>query len=232
MKFRQALFVVVSAISLVGFGTSAAYATTINFDQKNSGASGAISYDGAGGPLVGKDITFSFVSADSTPTGTPSLDCNGCLLNFTTGSFNSKTGGIYLFNDGGSFELTGDVLDGASTVASGSLLSGQFTGDQPFFKSGGTSGTFNGDGTNVVDNGLSAYFGIDANSDFLFMNTNFSIGTLTFNKNDDGFSGKVDAADLATRNVPEPQELGIFGLGLALMVGSLLYRRKNGSDIG
>lgn len=231
MTIKRILIGTVTAIGLIGFGTSAAYATTINFDQRDSGATGGISYDGAGGALVGNNISFSFVSSPGTAG---SLDCSDCLLNFTTGNFASENDDVYRFNGGGSFELTGDVLEGGSTLASGSLISGEFTGSQTYVKADDTSGSFNGDGANSVNDALSAYFGIDEDSDFLFLTTNFSIGSLTFGE-DGGFSGAVDAADLATKDVnsvPEPQELGIFGLGLALIVGSLLYRRKNGADIG
>jgi len=205
---------------------SSAYATTINFDQRDSGATGTISYDGAGGALMGEDITFSFVSSP----GFSSVDCSGCLLNFTTGGFDSRTGDNYTFNGGGSFELTGAVLDGGSTIANGTLLTGTFNGDQTFSKINSRSGGFIGDGMNTVNDDLAAYFGIGPGSDFMFLTTNFSIQDLTYNGQ--SFDGNVSAADLATTNVPEPQELGIFGLGLALMMFGLAYRRKNGSNLG
>lgn len=233
MKIAQTLLGAAAGFGLLVGGTSAAFATTINFDQRDSGATGGLSHDGATAPLVGSDISFSFVSSPSRPD---SIDCSGCLLNFTTGDLISSDDGLYTFGEGGSFELTGDVLDNGSTVASGSLLSGEFVGSQRFIRQGDDSGTFNGNGANTVNDALAQLYGIAAGSDFMFINTDFSIGNLDFN--DDGtFSGDVDAADLATNDVasadvPEPQEVGIFGLGLALMIGSLMYRRRNGADLG
>ncbi|WP_353249448.1 PEP-CTERM sorting domain-containing protein [Salinisphaera sp. T31B1] len=206
-----------------------ASAGTINFDQRDSGATGGLSYDGNGGALVGKDITFSFVSSPSNSTVT----CSGCLLNFTTGNNITEgngTGSSWTFGTGGSFELTGSVVDGSTTLASGSLLSGQFVGNQVFSRAGNKSGAFVGSGSNTVAAGLAQYFGIDPNSEFMFLTTNFSLGNLTFN-GAHGFNGDVDAADLATTtNVPEPQELAMFGLGIALLVGGMAFRRKSGGS--
>jgi len=231
MKIRKLIYsaLAVTVVSATFFGQASA--NTINFDQRLQGASGTLSYDGNGGALVGRDISFSFVSAN-TP-GTQSLDCNDCRLNFTTGS-NITEGAIYQFNGGGSFALTGNVTDmGGATVADGSLLSGMFSkGSAQFTKLPRNSGSFVGYGTNSVNNDLATFFGLDSDSIFNFLTTEFSTGKLTFASNG-GFSGNVTAADLqAINDVPEPQEMAMFGLGLVLLVGGLAYRRKSdGSDL-
>jgi len=230
MKIRNIVLSTLAVTALSATFAGAASAATINFDQRLQGASGTLSYDGSGGALIGRDISFSFVSADTV--GTQSLDCNSCSLNFTTGS-NISEGTNYEFNGGGSFELTGNVTDmNGATVADGSLLSGMFSngnGQVQFTKLPRNSGSFVGYGTNSVNNDLAGFFGLDSDSIFNFLSTDFSTSQLTFASNG-GFSGNVTAADLQTINdVPEPQELAIFGLGVFLLVGGLAYRRKTGA---
>ncbi|GAB3678571.1 PEP-CTERM sorting domain-containing protein [Salinisphaera aquimarina] len=236
MKIMQTFLGAVATIGLIGVGMSSAYAATINFDQEQSRASGDLSYSGGNTALTGNDITFSYVSGD----GVSRLNCQGCLLNFTTGGFSDRidTGGgnaIYLFNSGGTFELKGTVVDGSGTtlVDNGTILSGQFVGTQSFTRQGDSSGTFNGNGSNSVDDSLASYFGIAPGSEYMFISTDFSSEMLTFENG--GFNGDLTAADLQTTSqqaVPEPGEMGVFGLGLALMMVGLAYRRKNGSNLG
>jgi len=229
MKIRNIVLNTLAVTALSATFAGAASAATINFDQRLQGASGTISYDGNGGSLVGRDISFSFVSADEV--GTQSLDCNGCSLNFSTGS-NVSEGSIYQFNGGGSFELTGNVTDmSGATVADGSLLSGSFSGNgAQFLKQPRNSGSFVGNGVNSVNDDLASFYGLDGGSIFNFLTTEFSTRELTYNNATGGFSGNVTAADLQTINdVPEPQELAIFGLGVALLVGGIAYRRKTGA---
>lgn len=229
MKLGKVLLGTVAAAGLIGLGTSAASANVITVDQAGNTIAGSIDYAGAGGPLTGTGITFDVARS----TGFASVDCNDCKLNFSTGSLVSNVGDNYTFAGGGSFELTGIVKDGSNTIASGTLIDGQFTGQQNFNKVNDTSGAFVGSGLNSVDNGLAGYFGFAPDSPFSFISTNISVGGLSFDA-DGSFGGEVTNADIDTESlsVPEPQELGIFGLGLALMIGSLIYRRRNGSNLG
>jgi hypothetical protein len=72
---------------------------------------------------------------------------------------------------------------------------------------------------------LLRYFGLNDNSQFEFANTSISLDA-DFGA-DGSFSGTVTAADLnnATTPVPEPSELGLFGLGI-LLIGVLSFRRR------
>jgi|GEM_PF-2175397 len=232
MKIRNIVLNTLAVTALSATFAGAASAATINFDQRSQGATGELSYDGNGGALIGRDISFSFVSSDDTQR----LDCNGCRLNFTTGSNISESDGIngngYVFNGGGSFSLNGTVVDlDGSTIADGSLLSGSFSdAGAQFNRIGEKSGSFTGNGTNSVNNDFASFYGLNGDSIFNFLTTEFSLGELTFASNG-GFDGDVTAADLQTRStdVPEPQELAIFGLGVFLLVGGIAYRRKTGA---
>jgi len=233
MKIRNIVLSTLAVTALSATFAGAASAATINFDQRSSGATGGLSYDGNGGALIGRDISFSFVSSEDTAR----LDCNDCSLNFTTGSNITENDGLngnsYVFNGGGSFTLNGTVVDadGSTVVASGDLLSGSFAdGGAQFGKIGNNSGSFTGNGTNTLNSDFASYYGLNGDSIFNFLTTEFSIGELAFNA-DGGFSGDVTAADLQTQStdVPEPQELAIFGLGVFLLVGGIAYRRKTGA---
>ncbi|WP_148045477.1 hypothetical protein [Salinisphaera orenii] len=228
MTFGKYISRSVAIAALSTFACAGASAATINFDQDSSAATGSFSYDGQGGGLVGQGISFSFVSAD---TGTGSkVNCVNCALNFVTGdniSEGDSVGTNYAFGSGGSFTLTGEVVNGGSSIASGTLLDGEFTGTPNLTRASNRTGLFSAIGVNTVNDELASFFGIESGADFTFATTEFSFGELAFN-GDNGFSGNVTAADLQTgTDVPEPQELAIFGLGLVLLVGGIAARRRS-----
>lgn len=228
MTFGKYVTRSVAIAALSTFACASASAATINFDQDSSAATGSFSYDGQGGGLVGENISFSFVSAD-TSNGSR-VSCVNCSLNFVTGgniSEGNSVGTNYAFGSGGSFTLTGDVVNGDSAIANGTLLDGEFTGTPNLTRASNRTGLFSAIGVNTVNSDLASFFGIDSGADFSFATTAFSFNELTFNGNN-GFSGNVTAADLQTgTDVPEPQELAIFGLGLVLLVGGIAARRRS-----
>ncbi len=226
-RFLNKLAVAVAAVALL-LSPGFSYAASINFDQ-NSVSGGLLSYDGAGGPLVGTGIIFDLITGIDTPlhaAGTGGdLTCVGCTLAFTTGA-NVQESPVYAWAGGGSFVLTGTAQEpGGSTVATGTLLSGVWGS----FVSGASNGvTINagGQGTDTKNADLVAYFGL-TNPNFTFASTQFSSSNLTLDPSTGAFSGVVDEADLDNRTgagtVPEPSALFLFGSGL---IGLSWFRRK------
>lgn len=244
-KFRTTMIGVAAIAGLQLASGSALAAVVITFDQAGvlEDRAGSLSYDGDGGALIGSGISFSSISISDGSR--PTLDCNNCVLDFTTGANNTEPGNSWIFDGGGTFEITGTAADGGGTTIAGDptpLLSGTFTdvfSGPTVNRTGQSSLSFSGNGSDAKDPRLLTYFGIDPNADFSFTTTAISAAQTTFD--DNGGFGPTDGANNVTNAdldntqvaaVPEPKELGIFGLGLALLVGSLLYRRKNGSDIG
>ncbi|MBI3560656.1 MAG: VPLPA-CTERM sorting domain-containing protein [Gammaproteobacteria bacterium] len=99
--------------------------------------SGSISYAGGGGAMIGSNISVdSVLGFNGTPlNGNTALNCVGCALNFTTGSFLSSQSTqtnitAWLFGGGGNISLTGNIMDtsNSAVLASGTLFSGSFTG--------------------------------------------------------------------------------------------------------
>ena len=233
----------VSAIAAIGFSAAASAAPIINFDQDAGQPTGSISYDGNGGALIGKNISFSYISANETPKNSGNagrLNCADCMLNFKTGANNEEGPQTWTFGSGGTFALTGTAKDqSGNTIADGLLSNGTF--------SGATAGQQNLDPTTesmtisigsfgTADNSsaLVQYFGLSDGAQFMFSNTVISLMQTTFG--DDGsFSGDITGADLNQTGpaaVPEPQEWAMFGLGVMLVAGGLAFRRKQGALIG
>src|SRR5687768_4296997 len=95
------LMVMVLALVIGAWGTSA-QAATITFDQIIDG--GTLSYDGAGGALVGTDISMDTITASGVPN--PGiLTCVGCVLNFTTGANTLEGPAFWNFASGGTFTI-------------------------------------------------------------------------------------------------------------------------------
>jgi hypothetical protein len=161
-----------------------------------------------------------------------SLDCVDCILNFETGANTLETGAVWIWEGGGSFEITGTIMDGATEVASGILLAGSFDGPVPAFASlgAGPKLTFSGTGFDQKNDDLLAYFGV-ANNEFIYANSEISAIGCTPGAGF-GFSCAVDTADVTNTNipgggggdVPEPGLLTLFGLGL-LGAGRQVGRR-------
>ena len=215
-----------AAVALsVALGTASASAIELNFDQLSDG--GTLSYNGTGGPLVGTNIVFQQVTGIGTPleNGTVLTCSPDCTLNFTTGNNTVETATGYVWAGGGTFTLTGTLFDGATEIASGTLLTGTFTGTllSPGGSLSGAQFGFLGLGTDSKDPDLLAFFGLTG-YDLSFTNTEIGSSCIQ-NSTTLALACNVSEADLinTATPVPEPSTMLLFGLGL---VGLGVWGRK------
>jgi hypothetical protein len=201
----------------------ASAAPVLRFDNPVTDG-GALTYDGIGGPLVGTDIIFENVIGDDTPLNDGALlNCAPfCLLNFVSG--NNTGEDPYSWNGGGSFTLTGTLVDpnnGNAVVATGTLLDGEFA--SPVLGTRlSTVLSISGVGEDTKNPDLIAFYGI-TDPNFVFANAEVSAATTFFGNL--GFEGDVTEADLANTAVPTQVPLpGTFML-LALGALGLVARR-------
>jgi hypothetical protein len=190
--------------------TVGANAASISFDEGVGVQDGTISYDGTGGALVGAGIDFYTVLGDSTPSNSGVvLSCVGCELNFTTGAYSSALGSSLFFGSGGTFTVTGQLFDGATSVASGTLVSGSFV-DSPNATVFLGSAIFAGFGEDEKNQDLLDFYGITAPS-FTFASAEVALGTCSALGSSGGFACDVQDADLVnTAVVPLPGAAWLF----------------------
>jgi hypothetical protein len=222
MKNLIATFVVVSTAAL---GSVTASAATISFDEGAGSQNGTISYDGIGGALIGTGIDFYTVLGDGTPNNNGVvLTCLGCELNFSTGANISASSSSLVFAGGGTFTVTGELLNGVTSVANGTLVSGSFQGTPNATIIPG-SAIFAGFGIDTKHQDLLNFYGITA-ADFTFANTAIALGSCTSQGGSGGFSCGVQDADLVnTSVVPLPAAAGLFGSALLGLVGAARRKR-------
>ncbi|MGB7757923.1 MAG: PEP-CTERM sorting domain-containing protein [Salinisphaera sp.] len=234
MQFKN---LAVSSAALIALGLcGSASASLINFDQANAQSpTGSVSYNGKGGALTGSGISFDEVSLNggATPAGhNDTLTCKSCSIDFKTGD-NLSEGGenqVWTFAGGGNFTLSGTVMDGSQTVADGMLFNGTFNdgGTQMVVSNGSDSLNATLSGKDDFNGALASYFGLSNNTGFDFSNTEIALGNATFGSNGSFDSGQLQNADVTVESsdVPEPSQFGMFGIGLALVLGGLGFRRK------
>jgi hypothetical protein len=222
-KHKRSMGSLVLAMSFVlATGTLCPASVLLSFDD-DIVHGGTISYDGSGGPLIGSDILFDRVTGVGTPlnNGDQLTIING-KLNFTSGA-NVTEGPVWTFSGGGSFTLTGTVMDGATTVAMGTLLSGSFS----TVSVSGALGTLIlvGVGIDTKHPGLLDHFGIEA-EEFTFANTEIAMSSVTVGTNG-SFSGSVTNADLDNSPiVPEATSLLVWGCLMGITALSLGRRAR------
>ena len=230
-RYLKGSFVAATAlICVVGMGTTADAALIIDFDN--------IVFDGGtvmqNGPnWVGSDIIFDSiflkdtnlvdpiagVQCGATNTGTAAAaPTETCKLSFRTAN-NTFT----VTAPGGLYAIGADLLPysadrgGLVVAAGGTVLSGSFTAF------GGIGGVvFGASGLDTKNAALLQFFGLPANTNFTFANTEIYMAS----------NGTVTEADLTNMaQVPEPASTALFGLGLmgfgAAARGRRVHARKH-----
>jgi len=215
------------AILSVGLAASSARADAlIDFSTSAAGKGGTVSFAGGSSPLVGANIRIGIVTGVETPAHADAHAVVGNavpygILNFTTGTFESYSNGVYTFGDGGSFELYGNVPDaGVYGAGAGALL---FTGtfDTASIGRVGAINRFTASGIDTWENPvLLDFFGLPPSTLFEFSSYVSAVGLLggggpfsvtAFNTdwaNPDPPAPEIESV------IPEPGSLLLFGSGL------------------
>lgn len=194
-----------------------AQAASLVFDQVNN--AGTVSYDGTPtGALVGTNIVFESITGFNTDNdGT--IDCAGCLLNFTTGSLLSVANDEYIFDGGGTITVTGGSNDAG--IGATTLLSGTWTAPVKVDLQGSTILLMVGSGQDTKDPELINFFFNTPPQNFMFVNSQILVdsglgglirGPGTAFTADLSRGGNADLVNAAT--VPEPVSTLLLGAGL------------------
>jgi hypothetical protein len=222
------------SLSLLLVAAPAAALPTINFDQGTGAgqAGGTLTYDGAGGPLIGGGIGFGALAGFETAANAGvSLFCvPNCQLDFTTGANTAEGtvgGAAWVWEGGGSFVLDGTLntaADGSGAdIASGTLLTGTFTGALGLVGPEGRLLVI-GVGEDEKIGGLLAFYAIPEFLPFRFANTEIVATGLVVGA-DGSLAGSVVNADLTNTQIPEGGTLLLFGSGMAGLSALRRWRR-------
>jgi PEP-CTERM motif len=225
------------ALSFAALLTAAPAAAlpTINVDQGTGAgqAGGTLTYDGAGGPLIGGGIGFGVLAGfDTAANAGVSLFCvPNCTLGFQTGANTAEGtigGAAWTWDGGGSFVLEGTLntaSDGSGTeIATGTLLTGEFTGALGLVGPAGRLLVI-GVGEDEKIGSLLEFYAIPEFLPFRFADTEIVASGLTVDA-DGSLSGTVTNADLTNTQIPEPGTLLLFGSGAAGVAMLRRWRRR------
>jgi hypothetical protein len=223
------------SLSLLLAAAPAAALPTINIDQGTGGgqAGGTLSYDGAGGPLVGTGIGFGVLAGFETPAnpGVPLFCVPNCTLNFQTGANTAEGtigGAAWTWDGGGSFVLEGTLntaVDGSGTeIADGTILAGTFDGALGLVGPAGRLLVI-GVGEDEKIGALLEFYAIPSFPDFRFADTEIVAAGLAVGA-DGSLNGSVTNADLTNTQIPEGGTLLLFGSGMAGLSALRRWRRR------
>lgn len=225
MSRRTIVAVMVLALALLG---TTAFADSLDFNIAGP-ATGTISYNGTGGPLVGSGISVNTVTGVSTAANSSTaLSIVGGLLGWTTGPLTGTTSSTWSFGGGAGSSLT---LTGGITslgIASGTTLLSGYWGTASVTSLGNNFNIAGATFFDYVNPTLAAYFGEPSASAW---NGNFNISFAASGAPPAGFaSNQVYSGDLVTSvPVSEPASavlllLGLFGIAVLVGRSELVVR--------
>ena len=219
-KTSNQLIIAGFIVSLL-FPTAGAFGGIIKFEDAfpsgGPAVPGTVTYNGIDGvgSLIGTDIPVDLI----TGTGGPSLDCVGCLLNFSTGANISEGPPIWIFGGLGTLSIEGAVPD-LGLPGGTTLVSGTFGTDANVAVGVGTTLSVTATGVDTKDAELITHFNEPGPFEFLF--STLQLGTAVINNTTGAFTATVTDVDFANTTVPIPNAMLLMGTGL---IGLLLFRR-------